>query len=70
MNRFGSNASRPGCAPRAFRRGFRGSRARGEADALSDVDIAVLAAERPDRTEADRLQNEWMESAVRILGTE
>jgi hypothetical protein len=47
-----------------------GSRARGEADALSDVDIALLARGRPGRAELDRYRREWLVVAFEELGSE
>ena len=47
-----------------------GSRARGEADALSDVDIAVLAAERPSKAELDRCHADCLAAAVLEIGSD
>lgn len=47
-----------------------GSRARGEADALSDVDVAVLAATGIERSALWDKQLEWIGGAVRALGTD
>jgi predicted nucleotidyltransferase len=47
-----------------------GSRARGEADALSDVDLAVLASDRLDTPARWKAELEWIELATRILATD
>src|SRR2546430_13903991 len=47
-----------------------GSQARGDADLLSDVDIALLAHGRPGAAEFDRLRNEWLELAATELGSD
>jgi predicted nucleotidyltransferase len=47
-----------------------GSRARGEADALSDVDIAVLAAKSVPPSTLWDYQLEWIGLAVDALGTD
>jgi predicted nucleotidyltransferase len=46
-----------------------GSRARNEADALSDIDIAVLAKGDLDSSALWDAQIEWTGLAVRVLGT-
>src|SRR5258706_5330823 len=46
-----------------------GSRARGEADALSDVDIALLAHGRPAADELRSLQSEWFQLLSAELGS-
>jgi predicted nucleotidyltransferase len=46
-----------------------GSRARGEADALSDVDLAVLAAPCPG-AELAEARSGWLDAAVDTLGTD
>jgi uncharacterized protein len=47
-----------------------GSRARHEADAMSDVDIAVLARPRLDRALLWEAEIEWTGLAARTLGTD
>ncbi len=47
-----------------------GSRARGDADALSDVDVAVLAAGAPEPEQLGRWQLDWIGVATETLGTE
>ncbi len=47
-----------------------GSRARGEADALSDVDVAVLAAGTPTQSELARWELEWLSAANETLKTD
>lgn len=47
-----------------------GSRARGEADALSDVDVAVLAAGTPTRGELASWEVEWLGAANETLRTD
>lgn len=47
-----------------------GSRARGEADALSDVDVAVLAADSPAPGEPASLELEWLDIANETLRTD
>jgi predicted nucleotidyltransferase len=47
-----------------------GSRARGEADALSDVDLAVLAAGTPARSELATWELEWLRVANGVLQTD
>jgi predicted nucleotidyltransferase len=47
-----------------------GSRARGEADALSDVDLAVLAAGAPSAAALSSWEPEWLAAANETLGTD
>ena len=47
-----------------------GSRARNEADALSDVDLAVLAAGAPTGSELSRWELEWLGAASETLRTD
>ena len=47
-----------------------GSRARGEADALSDIDLAVLASANTDPASLWDLQLKWTGKAVEILATD
>jgi uncharacterized protein len=47
-----------------------GSRARGEADALSDIDLAVLAAGAPTEQELATWQLEWLRAANEALRTD
>jgi uncharacterized protein len=47
-----------------------GSHARGEADALSDVDLALLAEGRGNRPELDRHREKWLLAAFDELGSE
>jgi predicted nucleotidyltransferase len=47
-----------------------GSRARGEADALSDVDLAALAAGAPSRADLARWELEWLSAANETLRTD
>jgi len=47
-----------------------GSRARGDADALSDVDVAVLARRELDAAALWDAQIDWTNLAVEALGTE
>ena len=47
-----------------------GSRARGEADAMSDVDLAVLSAGSPTRDELAAWELEWLQAANETLGTD
>lgn len=47
-----------------------GSRARGEADALSDVDVAVLAAGAPTAVELAAWELDWLDAANQTLGTD
>ena len=47
-----------------------GSRARDEADALSDVDVAVLAAGTPTPSELASWELEWLGAANESLGTD
>jgi predicted nucleotidyltransferase len=47
-----------------------GSRARGDADAMSDVDVAVLAGGTPTEAELASCALEWRRAASEALGTE
>jgi predicted nucleotidyltransferase len=47
-----------------------GSRARDEADALSDVDVAVLAAGTPTSSELSTWEQDWLGSASEMLQTD
>lgn len=68
--RLGALARRFAVDPRAAALWLFGSRARGEADALSDVDLAVLAAGSPSREQLANWELDWIQMANETLGTD
>lgn len=68
--RLGALARRLAADPRVGALWLFGSRSRGEADALSDVDLAVLAVGAPTSEQLASWQLDWIETANEVLGTD